>query len=265
VHLRPPHEPYNPPPEHDLFGDPSYEGPANGELEYILAVGTGKLAWSPADRDQLMALYDGNLHMGDAWTRRIVEAWREQRPGRETVTIVLSDHGEAFGEHGHFSHNSTLYDEMIHVPLIIHPRHRAESLGDPGDLRSLADVTPMVLRLVGAAVPAEVSWPEHFVQVRRGRAGARPSIVQRIAGGEWVGLRTPEFLALYRDSRHQELYDTQADPGQTHDLRLEEGGAYAAPVGTILRLLDHKAEFGLEADSGEFDPAAEQRLKALGY
>jgi arylsulfatase A-like enzyme len=38
---------------------------------------------------------------------------------RRTIVVLMADHGEEFGDHGSVAHGHTLYDELVHVPLII--------------------------------------------------------------------------------------------------------------------------------------------------
>ena len=62
---------------------------------------------------------------------------REQRLERNTYSIVTADHAEAFGEHGSYFHSSTVYEEMIRIPLLVEgpgvkPRRR--SLEGDGEL-----------------------------------------------------------------------------------------------------------------------------------
>jgi arylsulfatase A-like enzyme len=71
------------------------------------------------------------------------------------VWIVYGDHGEAFGQHdGNFAHTFFLYEENVHVPLIVaEPGVIAEEIR-ARKVVSLVDLAPTLLDLAGEAVPA---------------------------------------------------------------------------------------------------------------
>ncbi len=66
-------------------------------------------------------LYDDCMHGMDTELGRFLGGLRDAGMLRNTWVVITSDHGEHFGEHGHFGHGSSLYNEMTHVPLILIP------------------------------------------------------------------------------------------------------------------------------------------------
>ena len=66
----------------------------------------------------LKGLYDGEIAYMDSELQRFFSALERKGITENTVIVILSDHGEEFGEHGEFSHKQ-LYDEVVHVPLIL--------------------------------------------------------------------------------------------------------------------------------------------------
>ncbi len=117
VHLFEPHEPYEAHPEHD-FGDHSID------------------------------LYDAEIAAADAGLGAVVRAVRAVRPN--ALVIVTADHGEEFGDHGGRYHGTTVYDEQVRVPLVVH----APGLIEPRRVAapvSLVDLVPTVL--AGLAIP----------------------------------------------------------------------------------------------------------------
>ncbi|MFN2387510.1 MAG: sulfatase [Thermoanaerobaculia bacterium] len=122
VHVLLPHNPYAPPPgfrEH--FADPAYRGNFEASTIALIELDAGKRARGTADRARLVDLYDANLRYGDHVLGEVLGALEAAGETGDTHVIVTADHGEAFGEHGRFLHNSTVYDEMIHVPLVLAP------------------------------------------------------------------------------------------------------------------------------------------------
>ncbi len=101
-------------------------------------------------------LYDGEVRYTDATLGRLFAALDDLGLGRETLVIVTSDHGEAFGEHGHFLHGEQLYEEDLRIPLIwwapglLPPGRRIPQVAGP------ADILPTLLQLAGLQPPAWV-------------------------------------------------------------------------------------------------------------
>jgi arylsulfatase A-like enzyme len=97
--------------------------------------------------------YDSEIASADAGVGRIVRAVRARRP--ETVVIVTADHGEEFGDHGGRYHGTTVYDEQVRVPLVVHapgllaPRRVASPVG-------LVDLVPTVFTGLGIPVSPRV-------------------------------------------------------------------------------------------------------------
>jgi hypothetical protein len=133
-----------------------------------------------------------------------------------TVLIVLSDHGEAFGEHGMTWHGTTLYDELLRVPLMIwthggHPR----TVVDPV---SLMDLGPTVLDLMGVATPARFMGQSLVPYLR----GERPRLTRPILAEARLqrALVTPEGMKVIYDTRSQtvEIFDLNRDPKEEQNL-----------------------------------------------
>jgi len=96
--------------------------------------------------------YDSEIAYVDRAVGRLVDYLRRNRPG--AIIVVAADHGEEFDEHGGRYHGSALYDEQLHIPLIVAvpgvPPHRIT-----GPVQ-LIDVTPTVLNLLDIPVPARM-------------------------------------------------------------------------------------------------------------
>ncbi|MCB9899500.1 MAG: sulfatase, partial [Planctomycetes bacterium] len=156
------HAPYVPPREHDLFTDATYDGPIRERLEKMReVVGRGGVAGArqflptpreatPADTKFLSDLYDGGVHFTDAEVGRLIEAVRASRYADDIAILVLSDHGDAFNEHGTFGHGE-LFHTVTHVPFILHvPGGPTGRVTTP---ISGVDVTPTVLDVLGLPEP----------------------------------------------------------------------------------------------------------------
>jgi arylsulfatase A-like enzyme len=98
-------------------------------------------------------LYDDELRYLDAVVGRFWELLHSAALLDDTLVIITSDHGEHFGERGHYTHILSLYNELIWVPLIMHlPRRLARPGLDPR-LVSLTDLYATILDLVDSPLP----------------------------------------------------------------------------------------------------------------
>lgn len=108
-------------------------------------------AWwgSPRDEAEMVAAYDAEILTVDHHLSRVVAALKQQGVWDSTLVVVTSDHGESLGEHGHLDHGEWLYDEQLHVPLIMRlPGVIASDTRVPGLVR-LHDIAATILELVG--------------------------------------------------------------------------------------------------------------------
>jgi arylsulfatase A-like enzyme len=117
VHTIDPHSKYDPPPH--TAG--RFRKPYNGKL--TPAETTSRmlrdLQLDEADVQFLIDLYDEEILANDRAFGRLVQALKEHGVYEDTLIVVLSDHGEEFRDHGRFGHGGRLWEELLHVPLVI--------------------------------------------------------------------------------------------------------------------------------------------------
>ena len=127
VHLWDVHYDYIPPEPYDSMFDPDYAGKFDGRA----IAGHGfPLDAAPRDVEHLLALYDGEIRYTDDTISRILAALRRRQLLDDALVIVTADHGDEFLDHGGKGHMHTLYDELVHVPLVMWAPGRL-----PGGLR----------------------------------------------------------------------------------------------------------------------------------
>jgi uncharacterized protein (TIRG00374 family) len=107
---------------------------------------------------QMKSLYAGEVRYWDAQLGRLLDGVKKRGLYDDTLIVVVSDHGEEFGDHGGFWHGTTLYDEQLEAILVAkYPR----SSGLPSGVRvdawmRLLDVAPLVIDAAGLEIPAEM-------------------------------------------------------------------------------------------------------------
>ncbi len=262
------HVPYQPPPPFDTkFGgrDPTFSWSRYPAILDAVMHHPGHRMEEQVRR-HLQSQYDGAIAFEDAQLGRLFDGLRALRAFDDTLIVVTADHGEAFDEHGAVGHGSTVYDEVVHVPLVIKYVGSPARL-DPGAVVSAVDIVPTVLEAVGA--PAAAGDGRSLLG---GEGGARRFVVADSSGASHIeGPGNPTALplfALYSGSlkairRHDgtlEVYDLAVDPseGRTLDLAVVDP-TWAAELARLARARVRPAA------PHPVDPTDRERLRSLGY
>lgn len=209
--------------------------------------------------------YDGEIAATDAAVGTLLDELKKSGIYEEAVVVLLSDHGEALGEHGEAQHGVFLYRETLQVPLLIKLPGNArggETITEPAQL---ADVAPTLLALTGRPIPAEVDGlPLLEKQSDAGQAKA-PRRIYAETFYPRLHLGWSELASLIEDRFHYihgptpELFDLVADPGQTRNLLDQERRVYAS----LRQAIDaYPRELAAPA---AVDEETVRKLAALGY
>jgi len=231
------------------------------------AVMAGRRALTREEADHIRALYDDSLSYLDHHLGRLLAALDAQGDRDHTWIILTADHGEALGEHQRLGHDCVLYQELLHVPLVMRyprdsPGAAREGSRDERPLQ-LTDIAPAILAAAGAPAP------------RRGAAGPRGAMVASVDCVCWRDhphFHGPAAYALFRDGlkyideegRAPALFDLAADPGETRNLaeaRADDARRLGRELGSWRASLSAPPA-GPAAPGGA---AREEALRALGY
>ncbi|HEO72697.1 MAG TPA: hypothetical protein ENN80_15675, partial [Candidatus Hydrogenedentes bacterium] len=172
-------------------------------------------------RLHLRARYDESLLAVDFEVGRLLKTVEELGIADDTAIIVTSDHGEAFGEHGYFGHNLTVYDEMVHVPLVMRGPGIRERFGARVDaVASTVDLFPTICGLLGIeppeGLPAAGLFGESVSRVDDGiRACAQVMQDEKPFEAFWW----PRYK-LIRNAydRRFEIFDLECDPHEQANI-----------------------------------------------
>lgn len=192
---------------------------------------------------------------------------RDERLANAYV-IVTSDHGEELYDHGYWEHGYTLFEEQIHVPLIIRPPGGLSSGREITSVVGLVDLFPTLLGLAGQA-PGPVVGKDlspFFAGDGPGGSGIVLASAARTNPG-LVALCAGRYkLILYQDVKRLALYDVVADPRETKNLAQEKPELVAEMRRYLEELI--AAEKGRKLFETASQPMPEERieeLKSLGY
>ena len=218
--------------------------------------------------------YDGEIAYADACVGKLLDALRKRGLYDAALVAVMADHGESLGAHGENTHGVFLYDETLHVPLLVKlPLNRAA--GKRIETRaSLVDVAPTILNVAGVSPPSEMQGQSLLLALKAG-AGPNPGALpeDRPAYAEtdyphrafgWSALRALRAgKYLYIQAPERELYNQLTDPGESHNLA---SSAQAVTDTLAARLADFRGKTSqTTVDLAKPDPEQIQKLQALGY
>lgn len=140
VHYFDAHHPYVP--KNNIY-DPGYTGKVDGTDDTILEYREGRAVPSKRDVEHVLALYDAEITELD----RTIADLLNNIP-KDTVVVLFGDHGESFSHNYYFSHQDGLWDELLHVPLVVYSPDIQKAKEIP-NLVGLYDIAPTVLDLAG--------------------------------------------------------------------------------------------------------------------
>jgi hypothetical protein len=164
------------------------------------------------------ARYDAAVRSADAAVGALVEGFDRLGLWRDTVLIVMSDHGEEFGDHGGRHHNRTVYDEMLRVPLIVRDA-RVAPRRLPADVVASDLAAWLLWEHAGVPDPEVVGRVASAAGMLYGALGdVRIAELLSNTGIRVALIRGPRKAMRNLTSRYDELYDRAADPRERRNL-----------------------------------------------
>lgn len=214
VHAVDPHFPYQAPPPFDrMFG-----GPPGG----VESIGGA----SPGTRQRAVAAYDGEIAYGDREFGRFLDELKRRGLYQQATIVFMADHGEQFLDHGGWRHGTTLFEELVHVPLLVKFKDgRGAHRRFAGGVQ-LLDVARTVMDEAGLPSPASLGGHSLRPVVEGKATPAEAAVLEITHNGVVVfGYRagTAKYLRRFRPQDDALLLDLARDPGEQAALALPEG------------------------------------------
>jgi arylsulfatase A-like enzyme len=208
-----PHAPYDPPERYVSLYDGPYEGP-----EPYLAY-HGPSEWlTERQLERLRALYAGEVTMTDHWLGYFLEKMEELGLFRNTLLLLLSDHGVAHGEHGILGKPPmALWPEVTDVPFLVRSPG-GERAGETSDYyASTHDVAPTVLGFLGIEPPQPMDGQDLSVLLDSEEPEERAHFT--LGFHDYVWARDDQHVMFSRyDGTKARLYDLGEDPALKNDI-----------------------------------------------
>ncbi|MFO8057079.1 MAG: sulfatase [bacterium] len=297
LHYMSTHCPYLPPAPYDIRFDPGFDRTLpDFTLVWRYIYGKDRVKITPeyekiyqetyTDRevlDHMVALYDGEIRYFDDQLKKLLAALRERDLLDNTLVVISSDHGEEFKEHGGLTHGKTVFQEVVHVPLILYFPGRLPEGKEVNTMTRNLDILPTVLDIAGIEPPGHLEgrslaplWkkeaataPEtsfaHIEFEGQGTAGMGYAKIEHasVSTNEWRYIRD---MLENKDM----LFDRKEDPADENNLAEE----HPEKVKKFSRQLQHhlnrsqnlKRKLGIsDTASPKIDESEKKKLEALGY
>jgi arylsulfatase A-like enzyme len=277
IHLFDPHLDYGaPPPYRFKYTDGRDTPVAPLDLDACLDLQQDDGDSPPSQQDirYVKNVYMGEINFVDSQIGVLMDQLHALDMYDDSMIIITSDHGEEFWEHGKFEHGHTLYDELVHVPLIIkYPIDIIPALKTIDTQIRLIDIMPTVFDWLNIEKPELFIGESLTPLVMGGEGGHRGAYCEGTLYGKnkiaWRGPRYKYILELFRNVEPvEELYDWQNDPGESNDLSGTLPEQAEKMRGELIRFfmdITKRADGMSQPSQVDLSPDRIEMLKSLGY
>jgi arylsulfatase A-like enzyme len=236
-----------------------------GTRRFKFAIRSKRLKLDAAAIDYLNTVYESVVRKADRENvTRVVEGLRKAGIYDRTLLVVTADHGDELYDHGNIEHGRTLWNEVLHVPLVVKfPRGRKPSrlLAAVERVTQSIDLNPGILKAVGLEPAPGIAGHDLF------DPDAKREVAYSQAPGLWSLVDFPQKVVVFEKQKRAGIYDFVADPHEQSNLaasrsaelrrlvRLGEGLRQALPK---LGATEPESDLPLDAETIE-------QLRSLGY
>ncbi|MBI2822315.1 MAG: sulfatase [Acidobacteria bacterium] len=297
VHTMDTHSPYAPPEPYFSFFWPGKDSSPVADLAVFQDLFFQPLPFTDITRTYLNALYDGTVLYSSHQFGQLVTWLKRQNLYASTTLALTADHGEQIDEHGHFGHAKLLFDEEIHVPLLIKLATDWQPEGGTrvvGERVELMDLYPTLADLLGLKAPEHVGfWGVSLLPLmQQARKEYRKEFIfsqnqwnldKMILQGRYKYIVKGLRLEAIADRKvpfwenpacKEEIYDQAADPLEKENLidafgerpELAQFRETMGRVGADIQTFNsHKPAATSRNPNPPYTPEDLKRLKSLGY
>jgi len=222
--------------------------------------------YAPPERFSQYAPYDGEIAYADEIVGRLVKYLKSHQLYDRSTVILLSDHGEGLGDHGEQEHGLFVYDEAIHVPLIVKQESNVGAGRRVAAVVQHIDLVPTILDLVKAPAPGGLRG-RSLKPVLEDSGALPPASVYSEALYARYHFGWSELTAItddryrYIKAPREELYDLQHDPREQANL----AAARPQPRRALRGALDQVVAGAAIHPPHDVPADARERLESLGY
>ena len=269
------HEPYIPPPPFDTFYPGKIKRFTTARY-FSLVKDVIQFGQKVTDKEQnhLLSQYDGGIAYIDFNIWKLIEQLKKLGLYENSIIVITSDHGEVFGKRNLFGHGVSVYQDQVHVPLIIkYPNTRKQRVVN--EFVSSIDIMPTILNVLGCDIPKELPG-QSLLKYEYGEYGKARSVISEsfpnakltkwFTGFDRVerAIFSGSYKLINSTAGKRELYDLSIDQNEEENLYNSANDHISNELEEMLNQFVKKVHS--EADSSiKVDKDTLEHLKALGY
>ena len=269
VHLLDPHDSYDAPPPFRHTFSASIQSVFTLPVKDVSDIRRRSRDLAPQDRAFVTAAYDEEIAYTDAQLGVLRDGLSARGVLETSLLIFTADHGEELFEHGSFGHGHAMWQELLHVPLIVWGPGIAP--GRESVPVSLVDIAPTVLEGVGLTSRSPFDGHSLWPTLSEGASlPTRTLFSEGIYSGpnpQSVVVRWPHKLIVNHQDGLIEAFDLAQDPNEHINLAGEARATTDRLIAHLCRHQQTAQDIDQAADRVPVapDPSVLERLRALGY
>lgn len=218
---------------------------------------------NPEHRAYVRMLYHTLINTLDAKLALFFDHLAISPSAVNTIVIIMSDHGEAFGERGIFNKDNSLYNEAIHTPLIF--RIPGTQGKDIDTVTQNIDIFPTIIEAIGGRITQQLQGMSILPLINGNNSS------KRVAVGEtatWISIQDSRWKLIADKSGKPvsfELYDLTSDSGETNNLAGLKPQIADLYYNQLRGILDHAEKQNRDLLPSFIDPQKRRRVLEEGY
>ena len=184
--------------------------------DYVVPDRYGKKNYVDPEENEDLNNYLNDLHYEDRFLENLFNQYKELGLYDDTVFIVLGDHGEGFGEHERYQHDDTIYNEGLHIPLIVHdPRRSEEGRRNLKPAVNELDVLPTVADLLHYKIEGGSYHGSSLLSPSRNRVLMASCFHEDRC---LASIENNKKYIYHYGNKGEEFFNLTTDPGETNNL-----------------------------------------------
>jgi len=267
LHTYETHHPYTPKKRQLKLFESDYNGDLNWQItvEMIEKINKGEIKLTEEDKQHIINTYDAEIRSMDESFALLIDYLKKKKLYDTTLIIFTSDHGEEFGEHGTWAmHSHTLFNDQLHVPLIIKLPGSKFAARKVDHLVRGIDILPTVMDLLDENLSKDFEGSS-LVPLMKGMPPKKPvfAISQRDMPQAYVSAYWSVMTRKWKlyDAK---LYDLLNDPGELKDVAGAHEDLKTSLQKYALKYIKRISK-KFHVKKVVLDDELREKLKSLGY